>query len=66
MIRLNFKLCSRITLFLPDVRICEEGIIGILYIRSILHFYYIFCNMYNVTVFISVGHVIAIHLRMGG
>ena len=42
MIRLNFRLCSRITLFLPDVGICEESVISILYVRSVLHFYYIY------------------------
>jgi hypothetical protein len=41
-IRLNFRLCSRITLFLPDGGICEEGVIGILYIWYVLHFYYLY------------------------
>ena len=60
MIRWNFRLCSRTTLFLPDVGIGEEGVIGILYIRSVLHFYYlcpVICITYGLSLRLSVWGV---------
>ena len=42
--------------FAPDVGICEDGVIGILYIRSVLqlyHLYYVICVTYGLSLRLS-------------